>query len=79
MKTYSIGDFKANLSEILDMVRKGEEIALTYGKKKEVVAYLVPKEKKASKAKRPIGLLEGKAKVIFMDDFEMTEEEFLGL
>lgn len=78
MKTYSIGDFKANLSEILDMVREGEEIALTYGKKKEVVAFLVPKKKKSGK-KRFLGLLEGKATVEFKDNFEMTEEEFLGL
>ena len=29
--------------------------------------------------KRPLGILDGKAKIVFKDDFEMTTEELLGL
>ena len=29
--------------------------------------------------KRPLGILKGKAKVVFHDDWEMTTEELLGL
>ncbi|MDR2233751.1 MAG: hypothetical protein LBE56_11635 [Tannerella sp.] len=29
--------------------------------------------------KRQLGLLDGKAKIVFKDDFEMTTEELLGL
>jgi len=29
--------------------------------------------------KRPIGILDGKAKIVFKDDFEMTTEELLGI
>ena len=29
--------------------------------------------------KRQIGILDGKAKIVFKDDFEMTTEELLGL
>lgn len=33
----------------------------------------------ASKKRLPLGFLKGKAKVRFSDDWEMTEEELLGL
>ena len=29
--------------------------------------------------KRQLGILDGKAKIVFRDDFEMTTEELLGL
>ena len=77
MKTLSVGEFKANFSEVLKKVLAGEEIGISYGKKKEIVARLVPKTSK--KQKRKIGILEGKAKAIFARNFKMTEEEFLGL
>ncbi len=74
MRTYTIDDFKANLSEILDWVREGKFIALTYGQKKETFAYLVPCNTHALK-KRELGLLANKAKISFRDDFKMTESE----
>lgn len=77
MKILSVGEFKANFSEVLKKVLSGEEIGISYGKKKEIVAKLVPKTTK--KAKRKIGILEGKGKVIFSHDFKMTGEEFLGV
>jgi prevent-host-death family protein len=78
MIAYSVGTLKTHLSEILERVRSGEEIAITKGRNKEIVAYLVPPTVKAKK-KRPLGLLEGKAKVTFGDDFEISELAFLGL
>jgi len=78
MRTYTIGDFKANLSEILDWVREGESIALAYGQKKEIVAYLVPRNTNAPK-KRELGLLAKKGKISFQDDFKMTESELFDL
>ena len=78
MKTMSVGEFKANFSEALKMVLAGEEIGILYGKKKEIVAKMVPKtiEKKPM---RKLGILEGKGTVKFGKDFKITEEEFLGL
>ena len=78
MHTYTIDDFKANLSEILDWVREGKSIALAYGQKKEIFAYLVPCNTPAPK-KRELGLLANKAKISFRDDFKMTESELFGL
>jgi antitoxin (DNA-binding transcriptional repressor) of toxin-antitoxin stability system len=72
MKTMSVGEFKANFSEALKLVLAGEEIGILYGKKKEVVARLVPKNT-SKKPKRKLGILEGKGKVKFGKDFKMTE------
>ena len=77
MKTMSVGEFKANFSAVLKSVLAGEEIGILYGKRKEMVAKLVPKAKE-KKARRKIGILEGKGSVKFATDFKMTEEEFLG-
>lgn len=78
MRTFTVGEFKTKFSAILEMVRLGENVAIAFGKKQEIVAYLVPRSAHTGK-KRPLGLLEGKAKVTFLPDFKMTEEEFLGL
>jgi len=77
MKTLTVGDLKTNFSEVLKAVQLGEEFAIAFGKRKEVIAYLVPKQLR-KKEKRNIGMLEGEASVIFKDDFKMTTEEFLG-
>ncbi|GAA4785218.1 hypothetical protein GCM10023231_11320 [Olivibacter ginsenosidimutans] len=77
MKTLSVGEFKTHFSDVIDDVKKGAKIAVTYGKKKQIVGYFIP-ALTDQPAKRPLGLLAGKAEVIFKDDFEMSEEEFLG-
>ncbi|RDC54170.1 prevent-host-death protein [Pedobacter chinensis] len=78
MKKMSVGEFKTHFSEVIEQVKEGREIAVTYGKKKEVIGYFVPKLDK-KEGKRKLGILDGKAEIIFRDDFKMTEEEFLGL
>jgi antitoxin (DNA-binding transcriptional repressor) of toxin-antitoxin stability system len=78
MQIMSVGEFKSNFSEILKRVLAGEEVGISYGKKKEIVARLVPKAS-GKKPRRKIGILEGKGKVVFNNDFKITEEEFLGL
>lgn len=78
MEIMSVGEFKARFSEVLKKVLAGEEIAISYGKSKEIVARLVPKTS-AKKQRRKIGIFEGKGSVRFSKDFKMTEEEFLGL
>lgn len=78
MKTMTVGDLKARFSEVIQEVKAGEEIAVAFGKKKEVVAYLIPKLARKSE-KRQLGLLQGKGRAMFADEFKMTEEEFLGV
>lgn len=49
MKTYTVGEFKANFSEILDAVEAGSEVGIAFGKKKKLVAKLVPIEPEKNK------------------------------
>lgn len=78
MRIFTIGELTTNFSEILKRVKAGEEVAIAFGHKKEIVAFLVPRTS-VNIQKRPLGLLEGKAKATFSHDFKITEEEFLGL
>ncbi len=78
MKTMSVGEFKTHFSDVIEQVKSGEKIAVTFGKKRKVVGYFLPEIPEA-KGKRKLGILEGKASVNFHPDFKITEEEFLGL
>ncbi len=77
MKKVSVGDFKAQFSVILDEVLEGKKIAIQYGRKKEIVAWLVPARSKPAAKRRPLGLLEGTARFKVRKGFKMTEAEFL--
>ena len=46
----SVGEFKTHFSEVIEQVKAGERVAVTFGKKKEVVGYFLP-EIPGSKAK----------------------------
>jgi antitoxin (DNA-binding transcriptional repressor) of toxin-antitoxin stability system len=78
MKTVSIGDFKTNLSEIAQKVLKGEEFIVTHGRKKTKMFKVSPLDE-VKQTKRKLGILKGKVKVKFHDDWEMSEEELLDL
>ncbi len=79
MITVTVGDLKARFSEILKKVQEGESIAVAFGRKKEILAYLVPKKMFGKRSPRPLGLLEGKASYSIKDDFEISEQEFVSL
>ncbi|HET7360939.1 MAG TPA: hypothetical protein VFI78_03315 [Salinimicrobium sp.] len=78
MKTMSVGEFKTYFSDVIERVKSGERIAVTFGRKKEIIGYFLP-ELPTLNAKRKLGILKGKAKVEFKKDFKITEEEFLDL
>ena len=78
MKSLTVGEFKAQFSEVLELIQQGESVGVLFGKSKKPVAKLVPMTE-AKKGKRKLGLLEGKMKVVFAPDFKMTEEEFVNL
>jgi antitoxin (DNA-binding transcriptional repressor) of toxin-antitoxin stability system len=77
MKTMTVGQLKSEFSDVLKRVMAGEEIGISFGKKKVIVAKLVPKDK-GIMPKRKLGILEGKGKLKFDKNFKITEEEFLG-
>jgi antitoxin (DNA-binding transcriptional repressor) of toxin-antitoxin stability system len=78
MKSLPVGELKAQFSEVLEKVQQGESFGILYGKKKTPVAMIVPIVEPQRK-KRKLGILKGKAKVIFADDFKMTDEELINL
>lgn len=79
MKSLPVGELKAHFSEVLEDVQNGETIEIVYGKKKTPVARIVPVVPSKKKGKRKLGILEGKVKYVFADDFKMSEEEFINL
>jgi antitoxin (DNA-binding transcriptional repressor) of toxin-antitoxin stability system len=79
MKTLPVGEIKAQFSEVLERVKQGESFGILYGKKKKPVAMIVPYLDSEERKERNLGILDGKVKVTFADDFKMTEDEFLGL
>ena len=79
--TLMVADFKAQFSDVLNKVRRGEEVVLGYGRKREKIAVLVPYEKyRRALGKgtgRKLGTLAGRGEVIFADDFKLSDAEFL--
>ncbi len=78
MKTLTVANLKADFSNVMDEVRRGEEIIIEYGKKREKVAVIIPYRKYNIK-KRKLGILKGKASFSAGEDFKMTDEELLSL
>ena len=79
MQTLTIGELKTSFSEVLKKIRSSQKIVISYGKKREKVAVIVPYPAYASIAKRSLGLLKDRAKCIIHDDFEISEKEMLAL
>jgi len=78
MKAMAVGEVKTHFSEVLEEVKQGNKVGILYGRTKKPVAMIVPyNEEKVTK--RKIGILDGKIKIKFRDDFEMTTEELLDM
>lgn len=70
--------FKANFSSVVDELKKGNEVAITYGRNKKPLATIVPQ----SKMVKPdhsikLGDLQDAGWTYSMNDFEMTDDELL--
>ena len=42
MDMFTVGEFKARFSEVIEKVKSGEPVGVSYGKKKELVGVLLP-------------------------------------
>jgi len=73
----TVGVFKTNFSEALEIVKSGKEVEVLYGRSKKPVARLVPPEKKHTDGL--LGCLEGTATFTMSEDWNMTPEELLEL
>lgn len=74
-RSFSVGEFKARFSELLDLVNNGETIVVTYGRAKRPIAIFGPP---AAKPSRKFNHLAGKLRVSIGRNWELTEQEFLG-
>lgn len=75
MRTMAVGELKARFSEVVEAVKNGEEVVISYGKKKQNIAVLVPYETYKHRNSIKLGSLAKTVKVRFEADFEMSEEE----
>jgi len=73
MKTMTVGEFKTHFSDVIEQVKRGEEIAVTYGKKKEIIGYFKPE---ITSKKRPLGPLQHLGYFMADDFLETTEDDF---
>jgi len=77
MKTLSVGEFKAQFSQSLQMVKQGKTVGVAYGRKGELVAVLAPPSLLTLSTGVKLGLLQGKAAFQAKAGFTMSEEEIL--
>jgi len=77
MKTMAVGALKANFSEILDEIRGGEEIIVSFGKKHEKIAVIIPYSKYKVGNMRKLDILAKKANYEIADDYSMSDEDLL--
>ena len=79
MKTLPVAEIRTNFSALLKEVESGSEIGITFGRKKETIAVIVPIDEYKKIKARKLGTLEGKVKIEFSDNWAITEEEFINL
>jgi len=78
MKAITCSEFKANFSLVVDELKRGNEVILTYGRNKEPIATIVPRIKvKNDDYSVKIGDLKEMGWNFELNHFEMTEEELL--
>jgi antitoxin (DNA-binding transcriptional repressor) of toxin-antitoxin stability system len=77
MQTFSIGELKSRFSEVIGQLKEGQEIVISYGKKKEKIAVLIPYGSYKIRSKRKLGLLKKSGRCVIHNDFKMTDEEVL--
>lgn len=78
MKIMPVGELKAHFSQVVEEVKNGEEVVVSYGKRHENVAVLIPYSTYRKKNKIRLGLLKGQGSAEFADDFKMTAQELIG-
>lgn len=77
MKNLQVAELKTNFSEVLEDVKNGEEITISFGRKKEKIAVIIPYSKYKKNIKRKLGILENKASYKIDKNFKFTDEDFL--
>ncbi len=79
MKTLQVGELKSKFSKVLDYIKNGEEVTISFGKKKEKLAVIVPYSKYKKGIHRKLGILKNKASFEIHNDFKITDEKLFNL
>ncbi len=80
MKTMTVGELKARFSEVMgQMIKSGEPVAISYGKKKEKIAAIIPYSQLKPQTERSLGLMRGRARCVIHDDFALSDEDLLSV
>jgi antitoxin (DNA-binding transcriptional repressor) of toxin-antitoxin stability system len=79
MKYLQVGEFKSKFSKVLEDLKKGEEITISFGKKREKIAVIIPYSKYKKNSVRKLGMLEKKASFKIKEDFSISDEELLNV
>lgn len=77
MKTLPVAEVRSNLSALLKEVESGNEIGITFGRRRQTIAVIVPIAEYKRIKERRLGSLVGKVSVEFREDWQMTDEDFL--
>jgi len=79
MKTLQVGELKTRFSKVIEEVKSGEEITISYGKKHEKIAVIIPYNKYKSRISRKLDILANKATYRIAGDFSISDKELLNL
>ena len=75
-----MSEFKETFSDVIEIVKQGEEVTIKSDKQEENIAVLVPfKKYSRDNNQRKLGILETKASFSLKEDFEIGDEELLSL
>jgi len=77
MKTLPVAEIRSNLSTLLKEIEAGSEIGISFGRRRETIAVIVPIADYKRMKERKLGSLAGKVTVEFAQDWKMTDEDLL--
>jgi antitoxin (DNA-binding transcriptional repressor) of toxin-antitoxin stability system len=75
VKAMTVGQIKAEFSDVLADVRKGQTVAVEFGRKRKRVAMIVPYQE-ATEA-RKLGVLRETASFLWMGDGKISDDDLL--
>ncbi|MDB5013095.1 MAG: prevent-host-death protein [Daejeonella sp.] len=70
--------YKKHFDKVLKRILTSQDTGISFAEKTEIIARLSGTSA-IEKTKRKLGILEGKSKAVFADDFKISEDDFLGL
>jgi antitoxin (DNA-binding transcriptional repressor) of toxin-antitoxin stability system len=77
MKKLPVAEVRSHFSALLKEVEEGHEIGIAYGRKRKVIAVIVPYDEYSKGKKKELGGLAGKAHVDFHGSWAISDEELM--